>query len=507
MLRRSLPTVLPWLALLGASSAAFAVLRANAALESRFIWSSVDGHFWVVSAAALTCAVLAVAASIAAQRARNARVLMLALAFLSMAGFFSVHGLATPGIIVDAARGTYGGASSGYAASLGGTPVPAAWLFNFTGLSGRLAVTAATLFLAASAVQWSPVVESAIVRGRHAILGGLVLVIALYGAVGLRRPEIVPAWLAGTAWVSWTTMAVVVVLGVWAAGRYISGYRRSGLAMYGAVALGAILLVQAQFSMQYGAIWQGTFWLYHFQLLAGFTAILWGVVVEYSRGRTVQSFAALTVSDALDQLQAGYTEPIVALAKALEARDGYTIGHGERVAAMSVLIGQELRLPASTLRSLAAGALLHDVGKIGIPDAILHKAGRLTDEEFGVIQEHPGRGHEILRFIYSQHDEALVIRHHHEKWDGSGYPDGLAGEAIPLGARIAAVADVYDALRSNRSYRQPMTPAEAAEVIRQGAGQHFDPRCVEAFLAVAPQWDARYAAEHVPYAERREVVG
>ncbi|GMU40711.1 MAG: hypothetical protein AMXMBFR23_15770 [Chloroflexota bacterium] len=496
--------------MLAASSAAFIVLRANNGLETRFSWASGIGHFWVVSAAAIACAVLAVAAGVAAQQAKNARILMLALAFLSMAGFFTVHGLSTPGVLMEAGRGAYTvtttPAYSAGAAPSGAIPVPAAWLFNFTGLSGRLAVSAAALFLAASAVQWAPPVERAIVRWRHGILGGLVALIALYGVVGLRRPEVVPQWLAGTEWVAWSTMAVVVALGLWAAWRYATGYVRSGLAMYGAVALGAVLLVQAQLSMQYGAIWQGTFWLYHLQLLAGFSAILWGVVVEYSRGRTVQSFAALTVSDALDQLQAGYAEPVVALAKALETRDGYTIGHGERVAAMSVLIGQELRLPAPSLRALAAGALLHDVGKIGIPDAILHKNGRLTDEEFGVIQEHPGRGHEILRFIYSQQEESLVIRHHHEKWDGSGYPDRLSGEAIPLGARIAAVADVYDALRSNRSYRTPMTPEEAQAVIREGAGKHFDPRCVEAFLAVAGQWETRHAAAHVPYSERRTVT-
>jgi putative two-component system response regulator len=99
-----------------------------------------------------------------------------------------------------------------------------------------------------------------------------------------------------------------------------------------------------------------------------------------------------------------------------------------------------------------------------------------------------------------------VIRHHHEKWDGSGYPDHLVGEAIPLEARIAAVADVYDALRSSRAYREPMTPEDARKIIRDGAGSHFDPRCVEAFLAVADVWEQQYAAAHAPYAERRDLA-
>jgi HD-GYP domain-containing protein (c-di-GMP phosphodiesterase class II) len=299
------------------------------------------------------------------------------------------------------------------------------------------------------------------------------------------------------------TLSAVVVLGTITAVRYATGYARTGQQMFGAVALGAVLLVQAQLSLHFGEIWKSTFWLYHLQLIAGFFAILWGVVVEYSRGRTVKSFANLAVSDAVEQLRSGYAEPILALSAALEARDGYTLGHGDRVAAMSVLIGQEMRLSAPRLRGLAAGALLPDVGTIGIPDAVLHKGGRLTEEEFAVIQEHPDRGFQILRYTFGNEGETHVVRHHHEKWDGSGYPDGLAGEAIPLEARIAAVADVYDALRSNRAYREPMTPDAAREVIRESAGSHFDPACVAAFLAVADAWERQYAAAHAPYAERR----
>jgi len=205
----------------------------------------------------------------------------------------------------------------------------------------------------------------------------------------------------------------------------------------------------------------------------------------------------------VEELHGSFAEPVLALSGALEARDGYTLGHGERVAAMSVLIAQGLRLSPVRIRGLAAGALLHDVGKIGIPDAILHKGGRLEESEFAVIQEHPDRGWQILRYLLNEPGQIAAIRHHHEKWDGSGYPDGLAGDAILLEARIVAVADVYDALRSQRAYREPMTPDAAAEVIQGDAGRHFDPQCVDAFLAVVDDWETRYAAAHVPYAERR----
>ncbi len=507
MLRRSLPTVLPWLVLLAASSVAFLLLRLQLDWDSALQWASPVGHFWVVSAAAITCLVLAIAAGLAAFQARNARVLMLSLSFLSMAGLFTVHGLATPGVLVSGDyTGSYTGAG-GYGFAAGPDSAPAIWLFNLTGLSARLAVVVSAGFLAASTVEWPRSMERAIVRGRGAILGTVVGLLLLYAIVGLVRPQTVPGWLVGSVVLAWMTLASVVILGTITAVRYATGYARTGQQMFGAVALGAALLVQAQLSLHFGAIWRGTFWLYHLQLLAGFFAVLWGVVLEYSRGRAVHSFTALTVSDAVEQLRSGLTEPVLTLAAALEARDGYTLGHGERVAAMSVLVGEHLRLPGPRLRGLAAGALLHDVGKIGIPDAILHKPGSLTDEEFGIIREHPSRGWEILRITFGSDVESMVIRHHHEKWDGSGYPDRLAGEAIPLEARIAAVADVYDALRSNRSYRTPMTPVEAAAIIQRDAGVHFDPRCVEAFLAVQAQWERSYAAANVAYAERRAVPG
>ncbi|MEX2373704.1 MAG: HD-GYP domain-containing protein, partial [Dehalococcoidia bacterium] len=183
--------------------------------------------------------------------------------------------------------------------------------------------------------------------------------------------------------------------------------------------------------------------------------------------------------------------------------DGYTLGHGERVAALAVLIGQKMKVPGSRLRGIAAGALLHDVGKIGVPDAILHKPGALTDTEGDVIREHPARGADMLRNHFNQRVEEHVIRHHHERWDGTGYPAGLAGEAIPLEARIAAVADVYDALRSNRAYRDAFVREEAVRMVLDGAGEHFDPRCVQAFLAVVDRWEERYADDVLDYAERR----
>ena len=258
--------------------------------------------------------------------------------------------------------------------------------------------------------------------------------------------------------------------------------------------------------MHFGSVWYLSWWLYHLQLLGAFSTLLWGLLAEYARGAgPLRAFEDLGISDAIEQIRSGRAESILSLAAALEARDGYTLGHGERVAALSVLIGQQMRLPAGRLRALAQGALLHDVGKIGVPDAILHKPGPLTMEERVVIEEHPARGDQMLATAFPGAAERAVIRHHHERWDGNGYPDGLAGDAIPMEARIAAVADVYDALRSERAYRGALSRERASAYIQENAGMHFDPLCADALLAVVDRWEAEFAEATRSYEAHRPI--
>ena len=173
---------------------------------------------------------------------------------------------------------------------------------------------------------------------------------------------------------------------------------------------------------------------------------------------------------------------IYALARAVEAKDSYTEAHTLRVAAGAVGLGDILGIGQEELDQLQRGALVHDLGKIGIPDGILHKPGRLSDEELRVMRQHPLIGEEIARPLHSAARFLSVIRHHHEWVDGSGYPDGLAGTTIPLLARIVAVSDAYDALISDRPYRPRKTPEEAIGVLRDGAGRQWDSRLVGAFV-------------------------
>lgn len=172
-----------------------------------------------------------------------------------------------------------------------------------------------------------------------------------------------------------------------------------------------------------------------------------------------------------------------AMSSAIDAKDPYTCGHSDRVARVSVRLAQELGCEQTMLHTLYMAGLLHDVGKIGIRDEILSKPARLSDEEYEHIKQHPGLGYRILADIKPLKDVLPAVLHHHEMWDGNGYPCALMGEQIPLIARIVAVADAYDAMSSDRPYRKGMPIEKVDEIFRQGSGSHWDPEVVAAFFA------------------------
>ena len=480
---RSLLRWAPAAMLVAAPALAFTGLQLDRATDARLTLAAPEGHFYIVSAAALFAAIGGLIAALAVLRSSNLRVLLLSLSFLSMALIFMIHGLSTPGFLVDGR------------------------FYGVTGFSARLSLLVAAAFLAASAVDWPQEAARRVLRWKLAMLATWAAGIVSYGALALFDPEALPPAITTHEAVRTGAAIAVMCFGTFAAARYFRGFRRSELPLYGAVATGSVLLVEAQLSMHLATVWQATFWLYHVQLILAFGAVLWGVGTEYLRGNgPIVAIERLGMSDPLQQIRAGYAGPIRSLAAALEARDGYTIGHSERVAALAVMIGQQLGLSAGRLRALAQGSLLHDVGKIGVPDNILHKAGGLTDEEFALIKEHPARGDVLLSSARGQRVERTIVRHHHERIDGTGYPDGLAGEAIPLEARIAAVADVYDALRSTRSYRESWTREAAIELIDAETGTHFDARCVEAFTSVVDRWEREFVADEAAYAQRRSAA-
>jgi HD-GYP domain-containing protein (c-di-GMP phosphodiesterase class II) len=189
------------------------------------------------------------------------------------------------------------------------------------------------------------------------------------------------------------------------------------------------------------------------------------------------------------ELRRSYKATVLALSNAVEARDAYTGQHAERVAAYGLRIAHAAGVPVDP--ELEFGFLLHDVGKVAVPDAVLFKPGSLTAEERGMICRHPVIGSEILRDVDFLGDAKLVVRHHHERWDGTGYPDSLAGEQIPAAARVFAVADALDALTTDRPYRRAVGWAEARREIEREAGAQFDPAVVAAYAAIPDEAFAR----------------
>jgi putative nucleotidyltransferase with HDIG domain len=207
-------------------------------------------------------------------------------------------------------------------------------------------------------------------------------------------------------------------------------------------------------------------------------------------GLLASSFDEMT-----EKLQHQHLAAVRALASAIDARDPNTRGHSSRVGQLAALLGRQLGLEDKMLSQIEIGGYLHDIGKIGIQDAVLLKADDLTSDERNVIREHADIGLSILEPVELGEDIIDFVQNHHERLDGSGYPRGLKDEEISIVARIAAVADMYDALTSNRPYRGSATPEEALAILRSQAGTLLDAQVVEAMESVLPEWEERRASE------------
>jgi putative nucleotidyltransferase with HDIG domain len=221
--------------------------------------------------------------------------------------------------------------------------------------------------------------------------------------------------------------------------------------------------------------------------------VLWLVLALLVRGASMRlrgqnEDLAMRSRDLIEssrELEATLLETIETLNAAVEARDPYTAGHAQRVRRVALAIGRELRLPAKQLGALGTAALFHDIGKIGMPDSILTKPEKLTRGEAAIMREHVTRGAEIVSRISSLRDSVPAILHHHERWDGLGYPDRLRGTDIPIEAAVIAIADSWDAMTTDRPYATALDMDDALLQIQAGRGKQFNPAAVDAFLAVS----------------------
>ncbi|MCA1598889.1 MAG: HD-GYP domain-containing protein [Chloroflexi bacterium] len=210
----------------------------------------------------------------------------------------------------------------------------------------------------------------------------------------------------------------------------------------------------------------------------------------------------LTAFKVMNEMHDGTRQLLENMADAVDLRDPYTGGHSRRVTEYSAAILRALGLNGPEIDLIVTAARVHDIGKIGTPDAVLNKPGQLTPEERALMEQHPVQGAELLKRYRDFARGVALVRHHHESWDGTGYPDGLAGAAIPFGARVIAVADSYDAMTSDRPYRAGMPVAKAAAILRAGRDQQWDATIVDAFLCTLSREDV--GASPAPFADRTE---
>jgi putative nucleotidyltransferase with HDIG domain len=231
---------------------------------------------------------------------------------------------------------------------------------------------------------------------------------------------------------------------------------------------------------------------------------VWGLIEVYdvrARGfsgleRQIAELAATHVAACVtgfehaENAQQLYRETLASLSNALEAKDQYTSDHTEEVVRLAVSVAAELGLELEVVRNIELGAVLHDIGKVRVPESILNKPGSLDDDEWEIMKTHPEVGERILRPIRSLSSILPIVRHHHERWDGGGYPDGLVERAIPLGARIVSVCDAYRAMTEDRPYRKALPEGQARSELEDGAGRQFDPECVAALFRVLDRREA-----------------
>jgi hypothetical protein len=426
-------------------------------------------HFYVVSLTSFVVLVLAVLMRIAAGHLNDPRALFLSFAFLSISGVFLVHALTTPAVLV---------------------PSMNPWV----GFSARLSLFLGAGFLVLASVNWAPRTRGYIVRSKRMMTSLLIAALAVYGMVALvtsfRGSDFgeYGALLTGDPVSYALTGITLLMLGIVIA-RYVLISRISSSPLLVGILVSSILLAHSKVSMTIAPVWHASWWAYHVLMLVGFCAALGGLLWEYSGSRNLRgAIGDLLRRDSLAEVQRGYTDVILALIEAVEAKDPYTRGHTQGVSELVVLIAQHLGLGAEEQRVVNRAALLHDIGKIGIPDAVLNKPGGLTDEEFSLIRDHPLRGYQMIKHVHSLKRESDGVRYHHERMDGSGYPNGLVGDEIPLVARIIAVADMFDALTTARPYR-PAFPFDAAiRVINSESGTKLDSDCVQALLDALPVW-------------------
>ena len=430
---------------------------------------SAEFHLAVVGAIAACALVVAILAVAAAVRSSQPGPVLLGIGCSGIGVLLLAHGLTTPGVLGQPFNQWVGRLP--YLAML----VFASMLVAANGRPDRgIRRVAAHRPAALSLLSFAlfATLGSWVVLDPHALAGSQ----PIPNEENLRDGVAVAVGLLSlrSAWVHWHR---------WQLGRDV---------LHFALVLASTMTIAAITALEHGEFPRLSWYDYHAYLLAGFGGAVYAIWGRYRRTRDVEDILESTFADdPFDHIIRGYPEALRTLVRAVEVKDHYTHGHSQRTAVLATELGLHMGLPPDQLRVIARGGYLHDVGKIGIPDAILNKPGRLTDKERAVIETHPQLGYELAQGAPSLAEALDVILHHHERYDGTGYPHGLKGKQIPLTARVVAVADVWDALTTDRSYRKGWEHSEALAHINAGRGTHFDSTVVDALIDLAATWGAR----------------
>ncbi|MEH7176911.1 HD-GYP domain-containing protein [Neobacillus vireti] len=413
-------------------------------------------HFYIVSLVSLLAAIISIAVGVAGRRIRNIQVSFLSLAFLSLGLMFSIHGLSTPDFIH------------------GFTHLP--------GISSQFSVLLAVIWLWLSSLSSDHPIVEFLARRQHLLLPLWTAALTVFGTIGMLFPQIVDIVPLNANPLNIIVTLIILLLSSATISCYYQSYRYTRFPLQIAIVYSSGWLMVSQIIMVRGVQWSFSWWIYHFLLLAAMIMMIIGLVKQYAvQGTLAESIRSLFTNDPFERITNSISPSVKNLVTATEKKDTYTAGHTFRVTMYALKLAEELNLKPEQLRAIVQGGLVHDAGKIKIPDEILNKPARLLDEERALIEKHPVFGYDMCRSLGFMKEELSIIRFHHEKWDGSGYPDKLKGNEIPLYARIVAVADVYDALTSERSYRKAWTHFEAMKYLKENIGTHFDPQCVDAW--------------------------
>jgi hypothetical protein len=414
-------------------------------------------HFWAVGVSALVATAAGIALSVAGHRRRDARPVLVGTAFTVMAALLFVHGLASPGVLV--------------------------------GMNGVVSLTgAATLPVGGAILVLAAVPGVAVARRVGRLLwlqGALMAGVVALGVLALAVPSLVPSVPEPNSAPALALLAVglvfYAVIGWRALRTVVLARRRSDVLVVVGIVWLAAALVPA-LTLDYRAV---GWWLGHGFEVIGILVVGAPVALDLFRAHPTRPLAGdLAGAELVSEEEAYLGSQVRALTEQLAEKDAYTEEHTRRVALLAVQVGEEVGLPASRLRDLAIGGLLHDVGKLRVPTRILGKPDALDDDEFAVIKRHPGWGDELLRGLGFGRGVRRLVLDHHERLDGSGYPQGLHAQSLDLDTRILAVCDVYDALRSTRVYREAWSHERAVALLRDEAGARLDARCVAALERV-----------------------